>query len=471
MGEPETAESEGRAVSRGSSRPRALRGGGSRSPTRSTGWRRFVSTRERLRTWCWTHAQSLRSWQSYTPGTNLRAWLLRIPTNLNVDRGRWLQRRPDETPLEEHDYYLRQRPRRVGRRAGPRAGPCRRAALPGLDRTALSALPDDFRDVVVLVDIGDFPYPDAAQILDFPSVPLSRLHAGGVLKAKLAGGWAGAMRVGREQLLEGSLDRELSLEEVAVAEMHLEVRLLPPALPVRGVAAAVRAHEPPSGSPPVSWRAHAAPDDRSGSASVAQQHPPTLALPQHGGLEVTSVNGPVARRRPQVPVERDREHRPRGASQNTRDDGDEDGDDEQRDRDDVRARREAERRQHHRGNDAEDGEEHADRRGARELLAPLLAEQRRRARERGERAEALEREDRHDEERRRPQATAAAEEEVAEQAGPSRSACRTRLTVVRRSAQPRIAPTHRLATAIPPRTVASRPSSTSAAAAASATAK
>ena len=35
-----------------------------------------------------TYARAFRSWRSYTPGTNLRAWLLRILTNLNIDRGR-----------------------------------------------------------------------------------------------------------------------------------------------------------------------------------------------------------------------------------------------------------------------------------------------------------------------------------------------------------------------------------------------
>src|ERR1700751_1415731 len=53
-----------------------------------------------------TYARAFRSWRSYTPGTNLRAWLLRILTNLNIDRGRRQQRAPDTTHLEESDYFL-----------------------------------------------------------------------------------------------------------------------------------------------------------------------------------------------------------------------------------------------------------------------------------------------------------------------------------------------------------------------------
>src|SRR5918994_1626617 len=53
-----------------------------------------------------TYARAFRSWRSFTPGTNLRAWLLRILTNLNIDRARRQQRRPETQPMEESDYYL-----------------------------------------------------------------------------------------------------------------------------------------------------------------------------------------------------------------------------------------------------------------------------------------------------------------------------------------------------------------------------
>src|SRR5437667_1378398 len=53
-----------------------------------------------------TYARAFRSWRSFQPGTNLRAWLLRILTNLNIDRGRRRQRAPETQPLEEGDYFL-----------------------------------------------------------------------------------------------------------------------------------------------------------------------------------------------------------------------------------------------------------------------------------------------------------------------------------------------------------------------------
>ena len=64
-----------------------------------------------------TYARAFRAWRSFQPGTNLRAWLLRILTNLNIDRGRRQQRSPDFQPLEEGDYYLYNRLEESGREA------------------------------------------------------------------------------------------------------------------------------------------------------------------------------------------------------------------------------------------------------------------------------------------------------------------------------------------------------------------
>jgi RNA polymerase sigma-70 factor, ECF subfamily len=135
-----------------------------------------------------TYARAFRAWRSFEPGTNLRAWLFRILTNLNIDRGRKIQRSPDTQPLEETDYFLYNKleeattdqnldERRVVERLSQNDAV-----------TALADLPHDFRDVVLLVDLADFTYSDAAQILDIPiGTVMSRLHRGRrILKRSLA---------------------------------------------------------------------------------------------------------------------------------------------------------------------------------------------------------------------------------------------------------------------------------------------
>ena len=134
-----------------------------------------------------TYARAFRSWKSFTPGTNLRAWLLRILTNLNIDRARRQQRRPETQPMEESDYYLYNRLEESSSRPLEEDRVAERLSQDDVVG-ALSAVPHDFRDVLVLVDLGDFSYQDAAQILDIPiGTVMSRLHrARRALKQELA---------------------------------------------------------------------------------------------------------------------------------------------------------------------------------------------------------------------------------------------------------------------------------------------
>jgi RNA polymerase sigma-70 factor (ECF subfamily) len=149
--------------------------------------RRLVSTREEAEDLVQeTYARAFRSWRSYTPGTNLRAWLFRILTNLNIDRGRRVQRTPDTQPIEEGDYYLYNRLEESGEPTDEERVVERLSQDSVVD--ALASVPHNYRDVVVLVDIGDFSYADTAQILDVPiGTVMSRLHRGRrILKQQLA---------------------------------------------------------------------------------------------------------------------------------------------------------------------------------------------------------------------------------------------------------------------------------------------
>jgi RNA polymerase sigma-70 factor, ECF subfamily len=152
--------------------------------------RRLVGSREEAEDLVQeTYARAFRSWRSFQPGTNLRAWLFRILTNLNIDRGRRIQRTPDMQPLEESDYFLYNKLEQANSADG---NPDESRVVERLSQndavTALADLPHDFRDVVLLVDLADFTYSDAAQILDIPiGTVMSRLHRGRrMLKRTLA---------------------------------------------------------------------------------------------------------------------------------------------------------------------------------------------------------------------------------------------------------------------------------------------
>jgi RNA polymerase sigma-70 factor, ECF subfamily len=148
--------------------------------------RRLVGSREEAEDLVQeTYARAFRSWRSFTPGTNLRAWLLRILTNLNIDRGRREQRAPDTKSIDEDEFALF-RKLDDGSAEEDVERLVERLSQDSVVQ-ALAAVPHAFRDVIVLVDIGDFTYQDAAQILDIPiGTVMSRLHRGRrILKREL----------------------------------------------------------------------------------------------------------------------------------------------------------------------------------------------------------------------------------------------------------------------------------------------
>jgi RNA polymerase sigma-70 factor (ECF subfamily) len=133
-----------------------------------------------------TYLRAFRAWRSYRPGTNLAAWLATIMRNANLDELRRQSRRPVQEPLDDDgDYYLYNRLAA----AGPQPQDEVIARLSGSAIvSALGDLPPSFREVVVLVDVGDFTYADAAGILGIPiGTVMSRLYRGRrLLKRALA---------------------------------------------------------------------------------------------------------------------------------------------------------------------------------------------------------------------------------------------------------------------------------------------
>ena len=127
-----------------------------------------------------TYLKAYRGFGGFEEGTNLKAWLYRILTNTYINAYRAKQRRPDETDLDEvEDLYLY---RRLGGLEAARASRSAEDELMDLFteaevKTAIEALPENFRMAVLLADVEGFSYKEIAEILDIPiGTVMSRLH-------------------------------------------------------------------------------------------------------------------------------------------------------------------------------------------------------------------------------------------------------------------------------------------------------
>jgi RNA polymerase sigma-70 factor (ECF subfamily) len=122
--------------------------------------------------------RALRFADQYQRGTNLRAWAFQILFSVFVTR--WRRRRRERNALENlaNDPCAWTVPTGF---AAPDRGP---GALTASTQRKLDALPEGFRAVVVMVDLEQRTYRDAARELGVPvGTVMSRLHRGRKLLA------------------------------------------------------------------------------------------------------------------------------------------------------------------------------------------------------------------------------------------------------------------------------------------------
>jgi RNA polymerase sigma-70 factor, ECF subfamily len=128
-----------------------------------------------------TYLRAFRSWRQFEPGTNLKAWLFRILTNLYITSYRRRQREPamvSTADAEGFDLYATL--------SNQRETTTRSAESIVLERLvdddvkqALSDLPEQFRMAILLADVEGFSYREIADMLDIPiGTVMSRLHRG-----------------------------------------------------------------------------------------------------------------------------------------------------------------------------------------------------------------------------------------------------------------------------------------------------
>jgi RNA polymerase sigma-70 factor, ECF subfamily len=127
-----------------------------------------------------TYVKAMRARGAFAAGTNLRAWLMRILTNTFINRFRrgGLERSvldgPDADPLA--DGWISSASMQAMRDPESLA---LRPMLEGEIQNALNALPEEFRVVVLLVDVEEMTYREVADSLGCPiGTVMSRLHRG-----------------------------------------------------------------------------------------------------------------------------------------------------------------------------------------------------------------------------------------------------------------------------------------------------
>jgi RNA polymerase sigma-70 factor (ECF subfamily) len=120
-----------------------------------------------------TFARALAACDQFNPGTNMKAWLTKILHNFFFDRYRQMRRwvSTDDPTHQESDQLPAENP-----------GPEGHVLLKELNTKitdVLRRIPREFRAPIVLVDMGDFSYEEAAEILSCPIGTIrSRLSRG-----------------------------------------------------------------------------------------------------------------------------------------------------------------------------------------------------------------------------------------------------------------------------------------------------
>jgi RNA polymerase sigma-70 factor (ECF subfamily) len=137
-----------------------------------------------------TMLRGLRFFDQFTPGTNCRAWLLTILYNVFRNRYRQLASGERVTATEEEfEDHVEQ----MGLRSDAPSTDPQNLVLDRLleseVKDALDSLPEDFRTVLLMIDIQDLRYEEAAAVLDIPlGTVRSRVsRARALLKKALAG--------------------------------------------------------------------------------------------------------------------------------------------------------------------------------------------------------------------------------------------------------------------------------------------
>jgi RNA polymerase sigma-70 factor (ECF subfamily) len=129
-----------------------------------------------------TYLKAYRFFHRFQPGTNCKAWLLKVLTNIFINKYRKKTKEPETIAVaEDEDYRLNQRILALGNRQNPEEHFWSQLGEEQIKK-ALESLPPEFRLAVTLCFVEGFSYEEIADILGVRlGTVKSRIHRGRLL--------------------------------------------------------------------------------------------------------------------------------------------------------------------------------------------------------------------------------------------------------------------------------------------------
>ena len=129
-----------------------------------------------------TFVRAFQFFDQFQGGTNARAWLFKILTNLYINSYRKRTREPERVSYDElEDFYLYNRlayAQSSGVGGSPEDEVVQKVQIDAI-RAAIDRLPDEYRDTVLLADLNGFSYLEIGDMLGIPvGTVRSRLSRG-----------------------------------------------------------------------------------------------------------------------------------------------------------------------------------------------------------------------------------------------------------------------------------------------------
>lgn len=129
-----------------------------------------------------TLLKAYKAYGNFQAGTNLKAWLFRILTNSYINIYRYKKRRPREVDVDNQEtMFLYHKLRGIN--AADVTQSVEDTFIESITdsdiSSALEALPEQYKEVILLADVEGLSYAEIAEMLEIPDgTVMSRLHRG-----------------------------------------------------------------------------------------------------------------------------------------------------------------------------------------------------------------------------------------------------------------------------------------------------